>query len=234
MKYMGSKARFASEIFEKTITLFDGRPYVEPFGGGMNMIAEVPDVRPCYANDSNKYLIAMWKALQEGWVPDYYDRDFYQSCKRFEQPDHVVGYVGFNCSYSGKWFGGYAGETKTKDGLRDYQKEAFTNIMKQVNKLKNVVFSCGSYDEMYIPDEAVIYCDPPYSNTTGYKDQFDSNKFWNWVRDISKTHNVFISEYSAPDDFEIIWEKTVKSSLSANGKSGGNKESIERLFKLKH
>ena len=32
------------------------------------------------------------------------------------------------------------------------------------------------------------------------------------------------------NDFICIWEKEVKSSLSANGKSGGNKNSIEKLF----
>ncbi|PJC56904.1 hypothetical protein CO024_00620, partial [Candidatus Gracilibacteria bacterium CG_4_9_14_0_2_um_filter_38_7] len=44
-------------------------------------------------------------------------------------------------------------------------------------------------------------------------------------------HSVFVSEYSAPDDFECVWEKKVKSSLSANGVCGGNKGSVERLFK---
>jgi DNA adenine methylase len=36
-----------------------------------------------------------------------------------------------------------------------------------------------------------------------------------------------------PNDFECIWEKELKSSLSANGKSGGNKNSVEKLFKSK-
>ena len=45
-------------------------------------------------------------------------------------------------------------------------------------------------------------------------------------------HKVFISEYNAPKDFKCIWEKEVKSSLSANWKSGGNKNSTEKLFTL--
>jgi hypothetical protein len=32
------------------------------------------------------------------------------------------------------------------------------------------------------------------------------------------------------DKFECVWSKEVKSSLSANGKSGGNKNSTEKLF----
>jgi DNA adenine methylase len=39
-----------------------------------------------------------------------------------------------------------------------------------------------------------------------------------------------MSEYQMPDDFICIWEKETKSSLSANGKSGGNKKSTEKLF----
>ena len=32
------------------------------------------------------------------------------------------------------------------------------------------------------------------------------------------------------DRFDCIWSKEVKSSLSANGKIGNNKNSIEKLF----
>ena len=48
-----------------------------------------------------------------------------------------------------------------------------------------------------------------------------------------KGHKVFVSEYSAPDDFECVWEKQTKSSLSANGVSGGSKASTEKLFTVK-
>lgn len=230
---MGSKARFSKDIIPYMIELGDGKSYVEPFVGGGNMIANIPDIRPMFANDSNKYLIAMWKALQDGWFPEYVDKDVYESCRRFEQPDHLVGWAGFNCSYSGKWFGGYAGKVQTKAGLRDYQEEAREHMKKQIPLIKDVVFSNGSYDEMHIPEDAIIYCDPPYANTTGYKDKFDNEKFWEWARTMSVNHKVFISEYTAPDDFECIWFQETKSSLSANGKIGGNKVSVEKLFTLK-
>ena len=45
MKYLGSKARFAKEIY-KTIcerVPRNGRPWFEPFAGGMNLIAAVPE-----------------------------------------------------------------------------------------------------------------------------------------------------------------------------------------------
>ena len=49
----------------------------------------------------------------------------------------------------------------------------------------------------------------------------------------NKGHKVFVSEYSAPDDFECVWEKQAKSSLSANGVIGGSKTSTEKLFTIK-
>ena len=64
MKYMGSKARFAKEILP--IILQGRKPnqyYVEPFVGGCNIMDKVKGNR--IGADSNKYLIALWKGLQD-------------------------------------------------------------------------------------------------------------------------------------------------------------------------
>lgn len=238
MKYMGSKARFARAIYTRIceLTPRNGRPWVEPFAGGMNMICEVPfEDGPRYANDYNPYLIELFKALSSGWIPPKsVTREFYEKCRRLDGEMHIIGYVGFNCSYSGKWFGGYAGEVTTSIGtVRNYQDEAFRNIQKQIEKLKEVSYSNYSYDEVKIPENSIVYCDPPYEGTTKYKEDFNHCEFWGWVRRVSKEHDVFVSEYNAPEDFECVWQKAASSSLSANGKSGGNKQSIEKLFRLR-
>ena len=235
MKYMGSKARFTKEILP--IILKDRKPeqwYVEPFAGGMNMICEVDGNR--IANDIHYYLIEMWKELCNGWQPHKISSDTYRIVRlnREQYAPHIVGWVGFNCSYSGKWFGGFAGETKTKIGtVRDYQTEAINNVVKQVEKMKGVTFQNKPYYELELPPKSIVYCDPPYEGTTKYANDFDHNLFWNWVRNISKQgHTVYVSESNAPNDFECGWSKSAKSSLSANGKIGGNKESVEKLFKF--
>ena len=51
-------------------------------------------------------------------------------------------------------------------------------------------------------------------------------------REQAKNNVVFVSEYDVPDDFECVWSQEVKSSLSANGVAGGNKVSVEKLFKV--
>ena len=234
MKYMGSKARFAKEIL--SIVLKDRKEnqwYVEPFAGGMNMVCNVDGNR--IANDIHPFLIALFESVvYEDWKPIKLSKPFYDSiknCKDTFKP-YLVGWAGFGCSYSGKYFGGYAGETKTKIGtVRDYQQESINNLLKQAEKLKGVHFSCLPYSEMVIPENSIIYCDPPYENTTKYSNDFNHAEFWQWCRDMTlKGHAVYVSEYNAPDDFLCVWEKEAKSSLSANGKIGGNKVSTEKLF----
>ena len=100
----------------------------------------------------------------------------------------------------------------------------------------DINFVCCSYENLDIPQNSIIYCDIPYKNTKQYSfsKDFDYEKFWEWAREKSQNgHQVFISEYNYPDDFECIWQQEVKSSLSANGIAGGNKVSVEKLFVYK-
>lgn len=232
MKYMGSKNRIAKHILP--IILKDRQPnqyYVEPFVGGCNMIDKVDGLR--IGGEFNKYIANMWIELEKGWMPknNYTKEDYIFAKDNKDKCLYLTGYLGISCSYSGKWFGGFAGQVQTKEGIRDYQKEAYKNLLKQLPSIKGISFKHNSYDELEVPDNSVIYCDPPYAGTTKYKDDFDHENFWNWCREKSKQgHQVFISEYNAPEDFECVWSMEVKSSLSANGQSGGNKNSIEKLF----
>jgi len=91
--------------------------------------------------------------------------------------------------------------------------------------------SCESCKELEIPKNSIIYCDPPYAATTEYRDTFDQAQFWDWCRQQSKAgHQVFISEYNAPEDFKCIWEKGAKTTFSWYAENLSTKESVERLF----
>ncbi len=232
MKYMGSKARFAKHILP--IILKDRQPgqsYIEPFAGGMNMIDKVDGIR--IANDQHEELMAMWQALiYENWdPPKSVSEDEYKAIKYNQDnyPKHLVAYVGFN-SFGGKWFAGYR---RDKQGKRDYWAEHYRNITKQVPNLEGVILSCKSYTELEIPENSIVYCDPPYASTTKYRDGFDHEQFWEWCRQQSKAgHHVFISEYNAPEDFKCIWEKPAKTSFSWHADNLPAKKSVERLFVL--
>ena len=245
MKYMGSKNRYAKYILP--IILKDRKPnqwYVEPFVGGFNMIDKVTGLR--LANDSHYYLIQLFRAIQNGWVPpdNVYEQEYISirdNLKRLENcnyPAHLIGFIGFGCSFSGKWFGGYARSFDRQGLPRNHCLESKTNILKQAPKLKGIVIENKNYLDLVIPDNSIIYCDPPYQNTTKYSFQqpyelatkFNHEIFWDWVRELARNgHKVFVSEYSAPNDFECVWSKEVVSNLDV---TATGKKNIERLFTL--
>ena len=231
MVYMGSKNRLAKDLIPIiTKDLQPNQWYVEPFVGGANMIDKVNHKYKLGA-DSNRYLIALLQYVQDGGeLLEYISKEKYLEVKNNKDnfADWYVGYIGFICSFRGKFFNGYSGLYKSKSGAeRNYQTERTNNLLKQ--NLKDITFNCCSYDELIIPDNSIIYCDPPYQNTTKYKDDFDSDKFWDWCRQKNKEcHKVFISEYSAPDDFTCIWQKEISSNLGAT-----SKKATEKLFTIK-
>ena len=239
MKYMGSKNRIAKDILP--IIQKDRKPgqwYVEPFVGGCNLIDKVDGDR--LASDFNQYLIDMWQALIRGWVPpDYVDEATHAAVKQNPEnfDSHFVAFVRLGCSFGADWNGGFARNIKRdapnaeelNRGVKSYCRQSKNNILKQLPFLKGVIFESKSFDRLYIPDNSLIYCDPPYEGTTGYKDGFSHSYFWEWVRKKSQTgHTVFISEYSAPEDFDCIWQKEIPNTLNLNTRA------TERLFTYSH
>lgn len=230
MVYMGSKNRIAKELIP--IITKDLKPnqwYVEPFVGGANMIDKIEHPYKLGA-DNNKYLIALLEAVQNGQeLPEHITKDEYIAVKtnKDNYPDWYVGFVGFVSSFRAKFFGGYSGYCTTKTGIqRNYIKERINNILKQ--NLDGIKLVCSSYDALDIPANSIIYCDPPYNDTTKYKDSFDSDAFWQWCRDKAKEgHTVYVSEYNAPEDFKCIWEKQINSNLG-----GTSKTATEKLFTI--
>lgn len=237
---MGSKARFAKEILP--ITLQGRKPnqyYIEPFVGGCNIIDKVKGNR--IGADSNKYLIALWKSLQEDKnfpleIPKgLYDvaRDVYNGKEKsfehiMEMSDEMIGWIGFMGSFNGRFFGGgYSGVS----GTRNYIAEQIKNTLSQKENIKGVEFHSCSYSELDIPSKSIIYCDPPYQGTKEYdtKNKFNHDLFWDWCREKSKEgHIIYVSEYSAPSDFKCVWEKKVNVSIRPNK----TLQQTEKLFTI--
>lgn len=229
---MGSKNRIAKHILP--IMLKYRTPemtWVEPFVGGANMIDKVEGKR--IGGEYNKYIAEMWKALEAGWIPrsDYTKDDYYNIKANMDRNPAEAGYVGIAVSYCGKWFGGYAGLCDNKSrGPVDYQKQAYNNLIKQLPNIKGIKFIHSSYQDLEIPPNSLIYCDPPYESTTKYKDDFNHAEFWQWCRDKSKEgHTVFVSEYNAPDDFYCI-KKVQTNTQLGNGCQTGSQNKCDKLF----
>jgi DNA adenine methylase len=218
LNYMGSKARLANELGEIISRARKPRQwFVEPFVGGFNIAGNL--CNPRLASDSNPYLISMYKALQQGWIPpSSITFEEYTKIKtnKTDYPPELVAFVGFGCSFGNKWFGGYARST-CNNRVRNFAAETKNAILKNLKQINGVQFIHSSYDRLTIPDNSLIYCDPPYENSTHYNavDKFDHQKFWGWVRyTVQKGHIVFVSEYTAPDDFVEVFEKRVYVNLA--------------------
>lgn len=231
MKYLGGKTRIAKEILPLILAdRKEGQYFVEPFCGGCNVTANVSGNR--IANDCNEYLIAMFEGLVSGEkYPEKISRELYndvRACFRSGSDKYDIGFmgwVGFMASYRGKFFGGYAGTTMSKGKLYDYIAEAVRGVMRQIPNLQGVEFRTGDYRDLQIPGESIIYCDPPYMNTTGYSGNISHDEFWQWCRErVYDGHKVYVSEYQAPDDFITIWEKPIQNCISLD------KKATEKLF----
>ena len=235
IKFVGSKNRiskYIAPILQKCIDDNGVTTYYEPFVGGANMIDKIR-CENRIGNDIHPQLIAMFKALQGGWIPPrHVSEEEYNNVRmnKDKYPDYYVGYVGFNTTFGAKYFGGYArGFKADRTTPRNHVEEAFKNLINQIPHIKSVTFSCGNYlsNDYQNINNAVIYCDPPYAGTTKYSSgEFNSTEFWDWCRKIGENNYIYVSEYSAPDDFECIWQKETTTKLKVHE----HELRVEKLF----
>lgn len=224
MRYLGGKSRTYKEIcaFLESVRQ-PNQPFVEPFCGGCWVTQGMSGAR--YASDANEALITLYKALQSGWVPPSdVSQEAYDAYKsKQDLSDPMTAFVGFGCSFGGKWFGGLA-----RSGERNYAANAKNSLMKQLPKIQSVRFKHQPYGNINVSG-CLIYCDPPYANTTGYGavGQFDSEQFWQTMREWSKNNTVVVSEYTAPEDFVCVMSLETKTDMHTKA---GKEKRIERLF----
>ena len=203
MNYLGGKERIADKIVQ-TINLYrnPNTTILEPFCGGLSITSRLDN--NVIASDTFKPIITLYKELQKGWEPpDFVSEEEYQHYKSIkDENDPMTAFVGIGCSFAGKWFGGYAKDINNSN----YAIKAKRSLKRKIDNCKDVKFDCKSYKD-YNPKDIVIYCDPPYENTTGYASgNFDSEEFWDVMRKWSENNLVFISEYNAPEDFILLDE----------------------------
>ena len=239
---MGSKSRIVSEIapiIQKYVDKSESKVYFEPFCGGCNVIDHIKAYARIAA-DNQKYLIALYKNLHRLCeLPDFVTKEHYDSVRRCyntggdEYEDWYIGAIGFLASYNGRFFdGGYAGIRRTKIGTeRNYYSEAKRNLEVQVPNLAGIEFYCFDYRNINGINGCVVYCDPPYSGTKKYSSSknFNHDEFWAWVRKMSENNIVIVSEQSAPEDFECIWEQQVTRMIDYTKRV----RATEKLFIMK-
>ncbi len=210
--------------------------------GGGNLIDKVDPSFRRIGVDINEYLIEMWKALLNGWIPpDFVSEEDWKDVREnmdSKYPKYYIGFVRLCCSFGADWNGGYA--RNVRKGLpnsevlnsttKSYCKQSKCNILKQLPKLIGVEFIHGDYTAVSQITGSLIYCDPPYKGTTQYKDLFEYERFYEWCREMAKSNIVYVSEYQMPNDFIVVWEGVQKTNISSSRVSGV--EVTEKLFRM--
>ena len=119
--------------------------------------------------------------------------------------------------------------------LQSLENLARLERLQSLERLERLRITSLSYNKIDIPDDAVVYCDPPYhasdnSLYEGTAKAFDHCAFYDWCVRVSRTNPIFISEYSIEDErFEIVAEKQKTTCLSSVKSSNVT----ERLYTVK-
>jgi len=232
MHYFGGKAKIAiplSEFLNNQLT--SKQPFVDLFCGSCNVVSKINSDRVRVANDLHYELISMWQAVQDGSFQPYrISTEDYTKIKnnRGNYPAWLLGFVGFGLSFSGKYFGGYARNSRGDD----YFKNCTNSINKKAANISDVLFSSGSYKDCAVPDKSLLYCDIPYKGTTKYSTgSFDHNEFYVWAESMQRSgHTVLVSEYkhNLPDGWHIVWEHNSKKDI--RNAAGEQEATVEILM----
>lgn len=233
MKYMGSKNRIAKHLLPIMLAEAEKHSittWIEPFVGGANMIDKVPSSYERIGYDLNDHAIHALIGIRDDvcLFPNELTESDYNKLRGLE-PCRISSWIRIACSFGGIFESKLAAD---KTGLRNYAQEAKRNALKQSPKIQNVQFICDSYENLN-PVNCLIYCDPPYQGTTGYKTgSFDHDKFFDWCREQAKRNIVFVSEYNAPDDFVEVWRGEIKTNFASTRKKATH-NAVEKLFRVK-
>jgi len=226
MRYNGGKFAVAKDIAEIIAACSSGETYWEPFVGAANVICR-PELAHFtrYGSDLDPNIIMLLNAVKGGWVPPTSVTEQEYAEAKLAEPSALRAFIGYGCSFGGKFFGGYA-----RSGTRNYAGNAHRSLLKQADLLRHVALAHSTYRDEPFGKADVIYCDPPYKGTTrcGSASDFDSAAFFEWcIKKAECGSRVFVSEFQAPKEFKKIWDRRITDGLR---KSGTSHEMIERLF----
>lgn len=231
MRYLGGKKLIADEL-ASIITPYITETYFEPFCGGLWVSVAI--AKKCksstvlFLSDIHPDLIMLYSALYKDKIelPEYVTEEQYKEY-RHKKSSALRGFIGFGCSFGGKWFGGYARDNTQ----RNYFRESRDRLLKTFSVLRNfqIYFACQSYLELS-PEDSTIYCDPPYRDTTVYNKIgiFNHDEYYTKVQELATNNHVFCSEYSMPIGNEI-WQKEKTVAVNKDNRAVKN---IERLYKI--
>lgn len=138
----------------------------------------------------------------------------------------------------------YDNSLQNLNGLARLQNLERLNRIKDIDKSISNADNLKPYNLDYrlltdlIPDNSVVYLDPPYKSTFDYSENnpcankavalFNTEEFLEWAYSIGKTHPTFISEYNIEDSRFKLVDSWGKLCSAAYGK--GAEHVVEKLY----
>ena len=223
MRYYGGKYRTGkdiSTILKYIAHAFKIKGYIEPFCGALGVMRHMEyNKYKCYALDGCEDIILLWNDIKNNKFkkPKNINQELWNNLK-YNKPSSLRAYIGFGYSYGGQWFNSFI---KNYDTCVN-DDNIYNNIIKMKSILKKIDLYHRDYkNHLKIIEKGgyLIYCDPPYVNSThkhkGSKYDFNKNEFWKIVRKWRNWGNIIVvSERNAPKDFTLIWNKKLNNAVS--------------------
>ena len=128
----------------------------------------------------------------------------------------------------------YKGSIEKYKRLQQLQRLQQLEQLQRLQQLDKVKATNKSYHDFSEVSGAILYLDPPYEGTCqeSYINSFDSQEFYNWAFEMSKSNIVIISSYSISDErFEVVYSFDKARSTIQGGKRN---DKCEKLFMVKN
>jgi len=234
MKYFGSKYRLSKKITEiikqhLKETDFSADLYVEPFCGIATIFQNLSlDFESSILNDKNESLMLLLAEIKNGNTPNVnITKEIWEKYKNDPTPSALKCICQYGNSFNN--FSSYL-----------YDNGSSYRTLKILEKpLQKAILMNLDYKDFFkflvntFTGNIIIYMDPPYTdcktNKRSYGSNFDHDEFYESVRQLPKNMRVYISNNSAPEDFECIWTLERESSMKTS-KNGTKKIIIEKIF----
>jgi len=230
VQYHGGKSRTCKRIGAILDTLTPPEATLwEPFCGGCWITTSVSH-RPLVASDMNKYVVALWEAVRDGWTPPTdVSEEMYHAVRASPDTDPALhAFVGIGCSFGGKWWGGYARPNPKNPNYARYQSNS---AVRKRPGLQGVAFRVGAYAEVCTPAAGdVVYCDPPYwgGKSHGYKGRADRDAFVTWCEDLTRNRGATVLVSEMEGAFATPWEVVDTFDVQRGSKNADNKRTTEK------
>lgn len=243
MRCHGGKTKIGKQIAVELVKLINENEelnsYIEPFCGMCGVLWRFCEMCPrsidISATDKNDSIVKMWKAFQNGWVPETtFSRERFHELKLMNESSPEKGFYGHATTFGGLYFQCYQESLELSLPLVSRKCSTLAQIMKHVN------FFSGDYESCTWFSNSLIFCDPPYSKHNRYYDEenkrmvFDTNAFWNWCIEMSRKNVVVVNELL---DEEVVRRTGARVTLQKTRKckySTNFNHDVECLYIIDH